>query len=288
LDLKTKVRIGVFEKNGLVGKNVASEGRVLNGRYSGSTGIGDIFAGRVELSSMDVPLLEAKPVLQGAARWQRLTIEDVLGFLKPEYRTFATGKTDGRLDFATVLPSEEQFLTRLRASGEASLEPVTFNTIKIGDMMNDLLQKLPVNVPPAKIEPLKGTTKAQFELSAQTLNISAFEGRDMNGSELKLKGKVAIPNLHGDLIGSFAWAQSPVKGCLLDGNSDEQGRFLIPLVIQGDLMKPGVSLLRDVAGKLAAKAVACERDKLVDKIKQDGGKAVEKEAKKLLKGILGK
>lgn len=288
LNLKVKAEVGKFENAGLVAKNIASQGRVLDGRYSGSVAIGELFSGRVELTSLDVPLLVVRPMVQGAAKWQKLTVEDVLAFMKPEYKTFAVGKTDGRVDFATTLPSDEQFLARLKVSGESDLDPITFNTIKVGEMMNEMVRKLPVKIPPAKVEPLKGSMKAQFDLSSQTLNISALEGRDLDGSELKLKGKVAIPTLHGDLVGSFAWAQAPLKGCILEGNADDQGRLVVPLAIQGDLMKPGVSLLRDVAGKLAAKALACEGGKLVDKVKRDGGKAVEKEAKKLLEGILGK
>jgi hypothetical protein len=288
LNVKVKSQIGVLDKEGLVAKNLNSQGQIVNGRYSGGASVGEVFGGSVDLTSLDVPLVEPKPVIQGTAKWQKVTIESALEFMKPEYKNFASGKTQGKVDFSTILPSDENFLARLKAAGEFNFDPVTLNSFKIGEMMNQTIQKLPVKIPPAKVEPLKGTMKSQFDLSSQTLNVSALEAKDLNGSELKLKGKVAVPSLHGDLVGSFAWTQPPVKGCVLEGNSDDQGRLVVPLAIQGNLMKPSVSLLRDVAGKLAAKALACEGDKLVDKIKQDGGKAVEKEAKKLLQGIFGK
>lgn len=62
---------------------------------------------------------------------------------------------------------------------------------------------------------------------------------------------------------------------------------MIPLQIRGSLMEPQIGMLTDTVGKLAGKAIECEKKKIVDQMKKDGGEKLKKEAEKVLKGILG-
>src|SRR5262249_41126330 len=156
-------------------------------------------------------------------------------------------------------PADAEFLPFLKAKGEANLQPVTLNTVKVGQMINDLTKQVPGGgVKPVKVEPFKGAVKVKFDMHSSTVQILALDGHDLNDSELQLKGKVAVPTLQGDLVGDFFWSQPQVKGCLLEGNSDAKGRMIIPVAIKGNLMQPGLSTLSDLITKLGTKTLQCE------------------------------
>jgi hypothetical protein len=141
---------------------------------------------------------------------------------------------------------------------------------------------------PMKVDPLRGRAKAQFDLNNGVAEIPAFQGVDVDESEIQMKGKVVLATMEGDFAGTFYWNNPPVKGCALEGNADPKGRMIVPLAIKGNLMQPGLSLLSDVIGKLAGKALECESKKLVEKVKTEGKQKLQKELNKTLKNLLGR
>jgi hypothetical protein len=159
----------------------------------------------------------------------------------------------------------------------------------MGQMLNDLLAKAPMlKVAPVKLEPLKGEVKATYDLNAGILSLPSLTAKDVDNSELQLKGKAVLAQMQGDFVGTFYWARPTVKGCVLEGNSDKQGRLMVPVAIKGNLLSPGFSLLNELATKLAEKALKCEMKKQVEKVQRDGKEKVEKEIKNRLKELFGK
>lgn len=289
LNLKYVADIGLFKKDDLEAKAIRSSGTIHQGRLKGSVQIQRVFSGGVQVSGLEVPLLDPRPAIQGGLAWQNLVIEDALGFAKPQYREFAQGRASGHADFQTYMPSDKEFMKFLKAHGAMTLQPVTLSTVKVGEMINDVIKKLPMlKMQPVKSEPLHGSLNTDFDMRAETLQIEKLTAVEDDGSELQLKGKVVIPTFQGDFVGDFFWAKPQVQGCLLEGNSDAKGRMAIPVAIKGDLMHPSLSLLSDTVNKLGGRAIECEKKKLVDQLQKDGGKKLEEEGKKLLKGIFGR
>ncbi|NJL26197.1 MAG: hypothetical protein HC902_14265 [Calothrix sp. SM1_5_4] len=288
LQIKVSASIERFQKEDLNLAGLRVQGVVNQGAFRGQVDIGEIFAGRLNVKNLDVPLLHKRPLVQGEAAWGGLVLQDVIGFLQPEYKTFASGKLAGRSTFKTFLPGEPAFWQGLQAKGDFVAEPVTLNSVKVGEMVNSLVGKVPVlKLNPVKLTPLNGSARASYELRGGVFELPSFVARDVDNSEIQLKGKVALPGLDGDLIGTFYWATPQVKGCLLEGNSDSQGRMAIPIAVRGNLMNPQTALVTDLAVKLAGRALECESKKLVDKVRKSGSDAVQKEINKALKGILG-
>lgn len=288
LDMKVGVLIEALVKDNETFKAVKTDGRISEGQFRGNVAIGNIFDGQVKISALEVPLLDPHPVIEGKAEWTGLTIEKVLQFAKPEFKEFASGKMTGAADFQTHMPAEEDFMKFLKAKGRVLMQPVVLNTLKMGQMINDLLKKVPLlRLPPAKVTPMTGKVEVVFSMQSQAVQIAKFQGVDVDGSEISFKGKVQLPEMQGDLIGDFFWANPPIKGCLLEGNADAQGRLDVPLSLRGDLMKPQMAMLTDLASKLGGKALKCESQKLVEKAKTEGKEKLEKELKKKLGEWLG-
>jgi hypothetical protein len=63
--------------------------------------------------------------------------------------------------------------------------------------------------------------------------------------------------------------------------------MVIPLAMKGSLMNPGFSILTDVVGTLAGRALECEKKKLIDRVRAEGTDKLKKEVNKALKGIFG-
>lgn len=286
--LNIKAQVDQFVKEPLVAKGISADGLYAGGKFTGTVNVSQIFGGSVQIKNLNVPMLQAKPRISGSANWLNLVIEDAIGFAKPEYKTFASGKTAGLADFSTLMPGEPAFLAQLKARGDVVANPVVFNSVKIGEMVNAQTAKIPqLKLKPMKVDPLRGQAKAQFDLNNGVAEIANFQGSDLDGSEIQLKGKLVLTSMEGDFAGRFYWADPPVKGCALEGNADSSGRMIVPLAIKGNLMQPGLSLLSDVLGKLAGKALECEGKKLLEKAKADGQQSIEKELKKTLKNLLG-
>ena len=288
LNMQVAASIGILTMEPLTIKGVEAAGRIAKGKFFGGVTLREVFSGKVTLTNTEVPLLEGRPVIQGNVTIEQIVVQDALGFMKPEYTTMATGRASGHSVFATRMPSDARFMDELKASGQITLEPITLNTVQVGKMINDMISKVPVlKLPPAKVAPLNGMVKADYTLAGQTVNLNPLIGRDADGSELELKGKVSLPTMHGDLVGNFMWVNPQAKGCVMEGNSDDQGRLIVPIALKGNLMKPEVNMVTDMVNKLVGRALECEKKKIVEQIKKDGGKKLESEAKKVLKGILG-
>ena len=288
MNLKVAADIGILRKDKLDIKGVHVSGNISGGRFRGGAKIEKIFSGGLQVSNLDVPLLDSLAPIQGSVRWRDWVIEDALEFAKPSAKEFASGRMAGNADFLTKMPGDKEFKRALKASGAISLEPVTLNSVKIGEMINDVVKKIPMlKLQPVKVEPMKGSINSDFDYKNETLQIEKLTAIDQDQSELQLKGKVVVPTMHGDFVGSFMWAKPQIQGCLLEGNSDAKGRMVIPVAIKGDLMHPGFSTLSDLVGKLGGRALECEKKKLVEKFTRDGGKQLEGELKKHLKGLFG-
>ncbi len=289
LNVQIAAEIGTLVKDKLTVKGVGAAGRILAGRYKGSLQLREIFGGKMMFSGLDVPLFEPLPMIQGNLALENVIVQDALDFVKPEYKAMATGRAKGALNFSTLLPSDARFMDELKSKGQIVLEPITLSTIRLGEILNELIGKVPaLKLPPAKLDPLKGVVRMDYSLSAQTMTMAPLVAVEENASELELKGKVVIASMQGDLVGNFMWANSGIKGCLLEGNADAKGRLVLPIALKGNLLKPQFSMVTDTSNKLAGRALECEKRKFIDKVKADGGESLKKEGEKLLKGILGK
>ena len=276
-----------FDKLSIVG--ATARGEVNQGHFRGEGQVAQIFRGRAKVSQLDVPLLEPRPLVGGEATWNGIVIEEAIGFAKPAFKDFANGQTAGRARFKTHLPGELDFLTTLEATGEAAAEPVTLNSVKLGEIINQSIGQIPgVKMDKVKMSPLRGSVNLTFNVAKGVAELPSVVARDVDNSELKLKGRVKLSDLNGDLNGTFAWANSPVGGCMAEGNSDDKHRLLIPIVIRGDLMHPGVGLVGDTLKALGAKALECEGKKLIERAKKDGVEGLKQEAGKVLKGLFGR
>jgi hypothetical protein len=286
--LKIAASIARAVKDKLILRGVLVHGVYQGGVFSGGVDIQNIFNGRAGVKGLEVPLLRPRPVIHGTASWSGLVIEEALAFAAPEYKTFASGKTAGQAGFSTLMPGEDDFMAALQAKGDATAEPVTLNTVKVGEMVNEGLKKVPMlKIPPVKVDPLHGRIRARFDLREGVAHLPEVTARDVDGSELRMQGSVALTDMRADLSGNFLWARSPVKGCVAQGNSDELGRLIVPFTLKGDLMKPGFSLLGDTIAKLGGRALECEKNRLLDKVKKQGAESLKKEVNKALEGIFG-
>jgi hypothetical protein len=233
-------------------------------------------------------LLEPRPKITGAVKLHDVAIEEAMAYAKPHSKDFATGRLAGSNTFETYLPGDEMFLNSIVAKGDLTMQPVTLRTVRVGEMVNELGRQLPVlKFSPVKVEPMRGTIQMQYELHNKVVQFDAFDCQDVDGNQLKVTGKVGLPNLQGDLSGEFFWAEPQVKGCLLEGNSDAQGRMIIPVAIRGDLMHPGFSTLSDLVVKLGGRALECEKKKFLDRVKQGDTKQLGDALKKQLQGLFG-
>lgn len=264
-------------------------GKISKGFYSGNVDIGEVFGGSLKLSKLNVPMLNPANPMRGESSWKTIDLQRVVFFMAPQFKDIFEGKTSGTAKFESPMPGSEGFLAGVKSAGEIQARPFRMQTVQVTDALSEKLDGIPgMKSQRIKTGPLDGMMFARYRLEDSVMDLKEFRAEDKYTNLLKLSGKLTLTDLVAELSGEFHWANSPVKGCLLQGNSDPENRFVVPLKIDGPITAPEFDVIGSIAEKVAGRALRCEKEKLEAKVKEDVKKKVGEELNKKFKEILKK
>ncbi len=289
MNLSLNLQIERFKAQSLKIGKIGFQGRMANSIFQGRIQLGEIFGGSLEFPSFRAPLFTRKKPVAGQLKWKDLDIEMLLSWMKPEFKSLAKGKTSGSTAFSSPWPNDPELANNVILDGQARAKPVELSTLKITEAIGEKLEKIPgVGKQKIKSEPFQGEIEMKYKMKAGSVDLRDFVAKESSGHQLDLDGSIRLVDLASDLKGNFHWSNSPIKGCVLEGNSDPQGRFVVPVVINGPLVSPRYDVLSGIVEKVASRALKCEKEKLEKQLKSKVKSKVENEIQKRLKGIMGK
>jgi hypothetical protein len=197
------------------------------------------------------------------------------------------------VQFSTVLPSQPDFMSQLRSAGKVNLKNALISSLQIDDIINDKISKIP-GIGKQKPVASKGVAAemwSQFSLAKGILNVLDFRMLTPEKNELLAKGSLEIASKNINLQGTAYLANAPVGGDIKLANSDSQQRFVIPFMLQGNLLKPEASFaqksIEEILKNTLNYVAKRETESFKKDMKEDPKKAIQNKVDQLKKGLEG-
>lgn len=295
----SNVRIDKFLFNDLEILGLSLRGVYDKGQLSGSAKVGRLFSGGVDINSFDLNLFEVSQPIKAQARWSGIQLQEVMSWLSDEYKDLGRGSFSGRTQAETPWPGAPDFLNQLQARGSLELKDGFFSTVQFDQMANETLAKIPqigssqsVNTGGARMD-----IKSQYHLAQGRLHFRELQVNTPAQDELKAEGYLGFDrNIR--FSGVAYLKNPPIRGVVREANSDDQGRLVLPIEIQGNLMSPRLSFAQTTIQTLLTNTLNYEKQRTTqqlqkqaeDRLRQEvekGKEKLEEQVKDRLRGIFG-
>lgn len=292
LNVKTQISLNQFQFDDLTIKGVRISSLVANSKASASGSLDDIFGGKIRIQSAEIPLTSENPTVSFNVGIVDISGETSLDWLSPKTRGLADGLISIEAKGTTLLPSSPNFLDELKTSGKCTGKNIVLNTLQFEEMIKDKLSKVPgIGGKKSSAGPLEMNLLCEFDLNKKQIKLKQFRAITARNEQLKLEGSLGF-DLNANLKGSMALVDAPVSGSFFQANKDKDGRLVIPVLINGNLMSPSLSFLEEPLKAMLEKTVLFEKKKAetvaknqVAVVKKDVEDKVKVEAEKKAKQL---
>lgn len=277
--VKSDVTVAEFNYGDLPVRGIHALVNLVNGDVDGSVTVDQVFAGRVKVPRFRSRLTSALPDSTADIEYTSINLQEAAAFASPDWRELVKGSATGKTRALVPYPSSSTFVDRLRAAGNVVIKNGFVSTVRLDQLVNENLAKVPGLANQALVNS-KGVTadiSTDYTAEKKTLDLKNFVFITPEKNELRANGTLGFDKSI-NLSGTGYLATAPVGGSVRSANSDPQGRLVVPLKIQGNLMKPEVSfanetvqqLLRKTAEQELKKGVQKKLDDLQENIKKKG------------------
>ena len=244
---------------------------VLNrGTIDGTVLIDQIFGGRLHVGRFRSNLAIALPDSVADIDYTNINMQSAATFASPEWKDLIKGAATGKMTAVIPYPSSPTFVDCIQSSGTIQIKNGFFSTVQVDKMINEKIAQIPGvgSQAPANSKGVTADITADYKLDKKVMTLSRFIFLTPEKNELRATGTLGLDKSI-NLSGTAYLATAPVGGSVRSANSDTQGRFVIPLKLQGNLMKPEVSFAQETIAQLAKKTAETELKKGVqDKLNQ--------------------
>lgn len=282
IHVNTKLQIQELNFNNLKISGIQTQALVKNKTLSLTGNIQSVFDGSVKINSLNLPLTTANPFLGYNLSVKNLNTEPALLWLSEKAKDLLKGRMNLDIQGQSFLPSSPQFLSAFVAQGKFQMNEGVLNTLPFEKMAKDALGKIPgVGQIKNSPGPLNANLSSNFSFAKTKLEIKDFLAVTPRKEEMRLNGNVGL-DLTAELAGQVALVDASVSGSFFQANSDAQKRLLVPIKIDGNLMKPQMSFAQETVKIMLQKTVDFEKQKLSKTAQQEINKA-KKQAEDQLK-----
>ncbi len=291
--VKINAKINKVHFNELIAEQLTSTSLLDHGILKSDIILGKIFSGNLHIKDLQSDLRKQAPEFTGRLDFNKIDSNQVLSFLSPKAKDILQAEAKGTIAFQSVLPSQVEFVKKLKASGQAELKNALISSVQIDDIINDKISKVPgVGKPkPVSTKGVAAEMSMNFNLADALLNLIDFKLRTPEKNELQAKGKLEVLTKNINLEGIAYLANAPVGGDIKAANSDNQQRFIIPFTLQGNLMQPEASFAQKSIEEILKKTMNYVAKREVEAFKKDiqddPKKAIQNKVDQLKKGLDG-
>jgi hypothetical protein len=306
MNLNLNFAIDLLKWKNLAIQQILVTGKIAKSLFVGQVGIKKILTGQINLSRLQIPLLEEDPFLQFDIATQMIDADSAIAVFLPRWQGLVSGKTNMKLEGGSKLPSSPTFMEKLRLEGDILFKEGVLSTLPILQMAQKRMEQysgIKDKVKALKSVDAKMKISTKFLFENQRIQLNDFDMEDSNLNLIHLNGKMDI-NLDIDLKGKILFVNSPVDGSFYEANRDGDGRLIVPVNITGSAKAPNLHMFDDTLKLMVANTVDYEKkniyrnisggvDKQSDKIRYDAEnllkeqkKKIEDEMRKRLEGLV--
>lgn len=245
-----------------------------------------VFDGSMALTKLSSNLYKAPTYFKGLAKTKQINLHKVMTWALPQYKDLIKGSLNGQFNFFVPLPSHADVFKTSKSSGQLNINGFEISTLKIDDMINNLLKKIPgfKNSQRVKTKNVQALFKSEYQWDAGLLKFSKTDFRTPENHQLLAHGTFNVNKqlyLQGQLYVNGLKIKESLQSCLLDN----QGRLEIPIEYKGPISEPKMTYAAQAIEKVGKKYIQCEGRAQVKKVESQINKKAQdllkKEAKKL-------
>jgi hypothetical protein len=268
--VKVDVQIGEFAYGDLLAKGIKSVAQLANGNVQGSAEIRNVFSGSVKIPKFQTKLNTSLSDLTTDLEISHLDIQAAAAFVSPAWRELVKGSASGRMSAVIPHPSHPNFVERVVAGGTLNLKNGFVSTLQLDQVLNESLAKIPGIGAGNQLNSngVAADISLDFKTEKKFLVIKKFGFVTPERNELTAQGKIGF-DASIELIGEAALATAPVGGSIRAANSDKTGRFVVPLRIKGNLMKPEAAFAQETVNLLLKRTAEHEGKKKLDELQDN-------------------
>lgn len=278
LMLEGTLTLGQFEMDKFSARGISAQLKLANSNLNGSAQIKNIFDGAIQLNQVTVPLTKPDPEIQFDLKTQNIRLEQVTKAFVPDYEKLTTGMASLSASGHTKMPGTPAFLEKIEAAGTFNLNQCVLNTVHLSEILKDIIQKIPGAKPDMLTSrgPMQVEVKSNFKLKNGQIEIKPFDAVTIRKEQLLVSGKANL-KMDLDLKGSLFLVDQFVGGSFFEANKDSLGRLEIPLIIQGNAMKPEFKFAQDTISTMLGKTIEFEKNKIIKKAQAEAQKEIQKQ-----------
>ncbi len=284
LALVSKIKKVIF--NDLTVTDFVLDGQFNKGVLTGRVSMQRLFSGNLTLEKMKTDLYKVPTYVEGEVVTQGLDLKQAVTWGMPEQKDLIKGHMDGGLSLRMPFPSHADVMQNSVSSGTVKIEGFEVSTLKLDQMINDLLGKIPgmKNKKQVRTKNVKALFKSKFSFKGGTLAYRDTSFLTPENHLLQANGTLQQDKtlaLTGKVLVSGVKVKDRLQSCLLDA----QGRLEVPLQYSGSIIQPKLSNAAKVIEKIGGRYLECEKRSQIEKakgeVKKEADKFLKKEGKKL-------
>lgn len=266
------------------------KGSYDKGDLAAEISIGGIFGGDLLISGLKVFLLENQPQLKLKVDLNRFNLARAFNWWMPDRRDSFRGLLNLQGNFGIPFPGPLGWYEKIVSEGAISIKDFFASTLEIDKKINGVLAKLrrEEENKPIDSKGVSAEILAKFGTRDGQINVSNFIFSTPENNQIVADGKVNF-NLVGDLKGELRVSNLNMSGSVMAANADKEGRLVIPVEVQGNLVNPSLTVASATIEKMLVKTLEYEKKKLVKKLeskaKQEFEKTVDEGKQKIEKDI---
>lgn len=254
------------------------------GLLTGQLSIRSFFGGPLQISKLEVPLLQANPRMRVKADIDKLRLDRAANWWNPEkYGNRVKGLLSLHGELESPRPGFGEWMNAIRAQGDLTINDFFVSTLDLDNKINSALSRLHQGNS-RQIVDSKGVAlslRSKFKANNGQIGIKDFLLTSPENNEVALNGTSNF-DLLGALDGELRLVHTSISGSLLAANSDSQGRLVIPVEMRGNLLNPTLSVAKATIEKMLLRTLEYEKSKAVKELNKTVQKEIKKNTEKMI------
>lgn len=268
-------------------QGVSWKGLYSKGGLTGNLDISSVFGGKLKVQNVATNLLSPTPSTKFELSLSALQAGQAMDWAMPTWKGLVKGSTTGKIAIQMPHQSHPQFLELVKSQGQLRIQNGFLSTLQFDKMIKEKLAKIPGIGGRVQNLNTKGVTAnilSQFNLANGLLQLSKFNALTPEKNELDLKGTIKMDKTL-NLAGTAFISNPPIQGSVLAANSDNQGRLMVPVKIQGNAFSPDLNIADETIKTMISRTATQEGKKLKSKAEEKLKEELNKQKDKILKDI---
>lgn len=252
------------------------------------------YGGKIKIGKLKVNLLKPSPSTIYAVNVFNLNMKPFIDQNFPEYSGAVDGVLSLSLKGRTPYPGSPGWKEKIIGKGSLQLINADLKTFQFDELVNEELVKI-TGLGSKQVVNTRGVSfklTTGFSMSKGKIFFKKFDILTPENNQLNCEGYIDL-ELNCSLDGNVYLSKAPVRGSVFLANRDKQGRFMAPVQIRGNLLKPSFVFARETVDQLISRALRYETLKVREKARDELERRaiiekenLKKKIKNKVKGVL--